>query len=816
VSLAPGAAAEYDTSMCAKRTEPRPVSVVALLGPTNTGKTHRAIDRMLSWPSGMMGLPLRLLAREVYDRVRERVGERRVALVTGEEKRVPKQADYFICTVEAMPTDRRFSFVAVDEIQLAGDRNRGHTFTDRLLHARGVHETMFLGADTIVPLMRRLVPGVHIESARRLSKLSWAGTKKIASIPARSAIVAFSAEKVYEVAERLKALHGGAAVVLGALSPRTRNAQVELFQAGEVQHMVATDAIGMGLNMDLEHVWFTDVRKYDGRGFRDLSASEVAQIAGRAGRYKTDGTFGATRELGPLSPELVEAVEEHRFPALTRLYWRNSRLDFRTPETLLRSLQRPPPAPGLVPAFGEDDQRTLEALSHNEEVAACVTDEDAVRTLWEVCRVPDYRKTHTGSHAELLAQIAIQLLESGELDDDFVGSRLRRLDRTDGDIETLMARIAWVRTWTYVAWQSRWTADPTRWQEETRRLEDRLSDALHDRLTERFVDRRVSFVLAGGSELHADVELADDVVRIGSIELGRLVGWTFVPTSEGLPRVVARAVRDRLRVIALGRARALLECDDAAIGLDEQAGIVHEGVAMADLRPGPSVLEPRVAMRRIDVLDPPERQRVLARLERWLRTRLADLFASLSREAASELSPAARGLLHVLRTGLGVATCDDVRENIDALTAADRKALARLDVRLGVHHVYVHGLLRGDALRARAQLLSVARGDRPLRLAPEDGQAAVPVDDGTEAWLRGLGFVRTGPLAVRVDLLERVAAEARKRARRRRPAPVDPLPSWLGASVDDTIGVIRGLGFGVQTPDQGTIAVRGKKRRRRA
>ncbi len=802
--------------MCAKRSDPRPASVVALLGPTNTGKTHRAIDRMLAWPSGMMGLPLRLLAREVYDRVRERVGERRVALVTGEEKRIPKEATYFVCTVEAMPTDRRFAFVAVDEIQLAGDRNRGHTFTDRLLEVRGTQETMFLGADTIAPLMKKLVPGVEIEGAKRLSRLSWAGTKKIASIPKRSAIVAFSAEKVYEVAERLKALHGGAAVVLGALSPRTRNAQVELFQAGEVQHLVATDAIGMGLNMDLEHVWFTDVRKYDGRGFRSLTASEVAQIAGRAGRYKTDGTFGTTRELGPLSPELIEAVELHRFPALNRLFWRNSRLDFRTPEALLRSLSRPPPRPGLTPSFGEDDQRTLEALMHDEEVRACVTDEDAVRTLWEVCRVPDYRKTHTGSHAELLGHIAIQLVERGELEEEFVASRLRRLDRTDGDIETLMARIAWVRTWTYVAWQARWTADPQRWQEETRKLEDQLSDALHERLTARFVDRRVSFVLSGGAELHADIVVDAGVVRVGSIELGRLVGWTFVPTSEGLPKVVARAVRDRLRVLALTRARAILESDDAEIEVDEEGALLHEGVAMADLRPGPSVLEPKVVLRRIEVLEPDERQRLLARLQRWLEAWTAELFAALARDHVQELSPAARGLVHVLRSHLGVVRCDEVRENLEQLTEPDKRALARLDVRLGRHHVYVKGLLQGPALRVRGRLVGLAHGLRPFPDPPPDGRASVPHDRATVDWLEALGFAPVGPLAVRVDLLEKVAAEARRRARRRRPDPIEPLPSWLGASVDDTLAVLRGLGFGVQTAAGGTISVRGQRRRRRA
>ncbi|MEN0061842.1 MAG: helicase-related protein [Myxococcota bacterium] len=799
--------------MSARRTDPRPASVVALLGPTNTGKTHRAIDRMLSWPSGIMGLPLRLLAREVYDRVRERIGERRVALITGEEKRVPREAVYFICTVEAMPTDRRVAFVAVDEIQLAGDRNRGHTFTDRLLNVRGTEQTMFLGADTIAPLMKKLVPKVEIESAHRLSRLSWAGTKKIASIPPRSAIVAFSAEKVYEVAERLKALHGGAAVVLGALSPRTRNAQVEMFQAGEVQHMVATDAIGMGLNMDLQHVWFTDVRKYDGRGFRALSASEVAQIAGRAGRYKTDGTFGATRALGPLDPDLIEAVEAHRFPALTRLFWRNSKLDFRTPEALLRSLSRPPPASGLLSAFGEDDQRTLEALVHRDDVRDCITEEAAVRTLWEVCRIPDYRKTHTGSHAELLERIVIQLVERGEIDEEFVGSRLRRLDRTDGDIETLMARIAWVRTWTYVAWQSRWTADPQRWQAETRRLEDSLSDALHERLTARFVDRRVSFVMAGGAELHADVRVDEGTVRIGAIELGRLVGWTFVPTSE-LPKVVARAVRGRLRVLALARHRAILEADDASITVDDEGAILHEGVAMADLRPGPSVLEPKVVVRRIEVLDPQERQRLGTRLDRWLKAWLSDLFGTL--DEVQDLSPAARGLVHMVRTGLGVVPVADVGANLDQLTPADRKGLARLDVRIGRLHVFVKRLLFGGELEARGRLLSLAEGRKPFPSPPADGRATVPLDGTFNAWLEGLGFVGVGPLAVRVDLLEKVSAEARRRTRHRRSSALDPLPSWLGTSIDETLAVLRALGFGVQLFKDGTISVRGKKRRRGA
>ena len=418
--------------------------VRAWLGPTNTGKTHRAVRAMLAHRSGMIGLPLRLLAREVYDRIVAEKGDAHVALVTGEEKRVPSDPRWYVCTVEAMPLDRRVAFLAVDEVQLAGDRNRGHVFTDRLLHARGTLETWFLGSEIIRPLLERLVPGIEIDTAPRLSTLTYAGERKLTSLPRRSAVVAFSADQVYEQAERIRAVHGGAAVVLGALSPRTRNAQVALYQSGEVGHLVATDAIGMGLNMDLDHVAFSALRKFDGRGHRDLSSAEVAQIAGRAGRYTTDGSFGATRELGPLPEDLVQAVEQHRFPSLERLYWRNSRLDYTSPDALLRSLSRPPPHPFLVPCHQEDDQLALEALLADPAVHARVTGRpEALSRLWEVCQVPDYRKDLTGAHVSLLAQIAARWIDAEPLPTDFLTERLDRLDRPDGDIDTLMARIAW-------------------------------------------------------------------------------------------------------------------------------------------------------------------------------------------------------------------------------------------------------------------------------------------------------------------------------------------------------------------------------------
>src|SRR5690349_17123379 len=425
--------------------------LVAVLGPTNTGKTHFAIERMLGHRSGMIGFPLRLLARENYDRVVRLKGARAVALITGEEKIVPPNPAYFVCTTESMPLDRPVDFLAVDEIQLCGDGERGHVFTHRLLSARGLAETMFLGADTIKPLLRHLVPEAEFVSRPRFSTLSYLGPKKVTRLPPRSAVVAFAVADVFALAEVMRRQRGGTAVVLGALSPRARNAQVGMFQAGEVDYLVATDAIGMGLNMDLDHVAFARLVKFDGRAPRRLAAPEIAQIAGRAGRHMSDGTFGTTAELGPMEPEVVEAVENHRFDPLTRLYWRNARLDYASPDALLGSLELRPPKPGLVPAREADDHLALRTLAKQAEIAELAQHRQAVRLLWEVCQIPDFRKVLSDTHARLLGQIYRHLAgPAGRLPTDWVAQQVQRLDRLDGDIDTLMTRIAHIRTWTYI------------------------------------------------------------------------------------------------------------------------------------------------------------------------------------------------------------------------------------------------------------------------------------------------------------------------------------------------------------------------------
>ena len=556
--------------------------LVAILGPTNTGKTHLAIERMLGHRSGMIGFPLRLLARENYDRVVKLRGARSVALITGEEKILPPNPSYFVCTVESMPLDRPVEFLAVDEIQLCADRERGHVFTARLLHARGLRETMFLGADTIRPLMRRLVPDAEYVSRPRFSTLSYSGHKKVTRLPPRSAVIAFAIADVFSLAELVRRQRGGTAVVMGALSPRTRNAQVGMFQAGEVDYLVATDAIGMGLNMDLNHVAFARLAKFDGRGLRRLSAAEIGQIAGRAGRHMSDGTFGTTADEGPLDPEIVSAVEAHKFEPLTRISWRNSALRFNSVGMLLNSLDEPPPAPGLIQTRDADDHRALNLLSRSAEVTALATHPGAVRLLWEVCQIPDFRKMMSDSHARFLAQCFLHLAGPAErLPSGWIAGQIAQLDRVDGDIDTLMTRIAHIRTWTYITHRADWVHGAADWQDRARGIEDRLSDALHESITQRFVDRRSAFLvrhLAGDGELLASVG-KDGEVRVEGSYVGRLDGFRFLPDAgdrEETRMLVTVANRVLRSEIAL-RGRLLATDGDDAFAIDPIGNLLWRG-----------------------------------------------------------------------------------------------------------------------------------------------------------------------------------------------------------------------------------------------
>jgi ATP-dependent RNA helicase SUPV3L1/SUV3 len=774
--------------------------LVAVLGPTNTGKTHLAIERMLGHRSGMIGFPLRLLARENYDRVVKLKGAPSVALITGEEKILPRNPSYFVCTVESMPLDRQVDFLAVDEIQLCGDPERGHVFTARLLHARGLHETMFLGADTIKPLMRRLVPEAEYVSRPRFSSLSYTGYKKVTRLPPRSAVVAFAIPDVFSLAELIRRQRGGTAIVLGALSPRARNAQVGMFQAGEVDYLVATDAIGMGLNMDLDHVAFARTGKFDGRGPRRLTAAEIAQIAGRAGRHMSNGTFGTTAEQGPLHAEIVEAIETHRFDPLTRLQWRNSRLRFASVPALLKSLEERPSVPGLVQAREADDHRALQALARNQEVAGLATHPGAVRLLWEVCQIPDFRKVMSESHTRLLAHCFLHLAGPDErLPTDWIASQIANLDHTEGDIDTLMARIAHIRTWTYITHRTDWVEDAAAWQERARAIEDRLSDALHESITQRFVDRRSALLvrhLASDGELLTAVSKSGEVLIEGAY-VGRLEGLRFVPDSvDGVEtRVLVAAASRVLRGEVAARVRLLAADSDSAFAIGPGGELSWQSGYVGRMVPGESLLTPRAEALGGDFLEGEAREKVRRRLQEFIRNEIERRLAPLFSAQALSLRGGARGLVFQLVDALGCVPAPATRSAM--LEPADRSALSRLGVRFGTESIFFEPLHRADAVRFRALLWAVRQG-QPVPRLPSARSLAKPieVDPALPAsFYAAIGLRVVEGLALRPDRLERVAAAARRLARTG-PFPARPeLAATAGVELPRLRRLLRGLGY---------------------
>ncbi len=793
-------------------------SIQAHLGPTNTGKTHRAVQRMLGRRTGMIGLPLRLLAREVYDRVVARVGAGAVALVTGEEKLVPAQPRYWVCTVESMPVSRTVEFLAVDEIQLCAHRGRGHVFTDRLLHARGTHDTWFMGSDTMVPAIEALVPTAELHRHPRLSRLRYAGATPLSDLPPRSVVVAFSVAQVYAVAERLRRRRGGAAVVLGALSPRARNAQVAMYQAGEVQYMVATDAIGMGLNMDVEHVAFADVCKFDGHARRDLTTAELAQIAGRAGRYKSDGTFGTLEDVGPLDPRVVADIEAHRFEPVQRLVWRNSALDFGTIDTLLQGLRARPRGRWFTAVDHTDDADALERLAQRDDVRALAQDAGAVELLWEVCRVPDFRKLLEDSHIRLLADVYGQLAgPRGALDPDWLGARLDRLDRTDGDIDTLTTRLAFMRTWTYITNRRGWLDAPEGWQQRAREIEDRLSDALHERLASRFVDGRTGLVAPRRAPVGAG--------EAGTVAPGRApdpdspfaaLGGLAVRPDPRVEAVVPVGPSPVQRAASEARVARLLAAPDAEISLSGDLDVRFEEGLIGRIGHGPELLRPQVGLRGLPGLDARGRRTAQARLATWLQDQVALLLAPLHRKPALSLSPAGRGVVYLLEAGLGMVSVADARVPLRDLAPSDHRPLARLGIRRGAREVYATDLLKPDAVRWRAVLWQ-AYHNAAAAPVPAGGAASVRMQPGLpQGYYRAIGYVPAGAHALRVDQLERALAFLRKKAAAGPFPPPEELLSWLGLPRADLVPTIVALGGELLPDGRFAGAPRGRRREPRA
>ncbi|HAQ36740.1 MAG: ATP-dependent DNA helicase [Maricaulis sp.] len=783
--------------------------LTAVLGPTNTGKTHLAVERMLARSSGMIGLPLRLLAREIYDRVVKVKGRNAAALITGEEKIAPPSARYFICTVESMPLDMRVAFVAVDEVQLAADPDRGHVFTDRMLNLRGTEETMLLGASTVEGLIRRLVPDADILQRERFSTLRYAGPTKITKLPRRSAIVAFSAESVYAIAELLRRQRGGAAVVLGALSPRTRNAQVALYQSGEVDYLVATDAIGMGLNMDVDHVAFAEINKFDGHRRRALTPAELGQIAGRAGRFRDDGTFGETADVRPLEGEVVEALENHEFARLDKLQWRNNDLDLRSLDTLYKSLRRRSPDPALERVRGAEDERVLEVLASDEAVRRYAATPHGVSMVWDACRIPDFRKITIDAHARLVRQILDHLMSpNGRIPSDYMAGHLDRLDRIDGDVALLSQRLAHVRTWAYVSHRGDWTEDAHLWRDRAREVEDRLSDALHECLTQRFVDRRTSALIRG---LREDRELLAGVTSDGRVsveghDVGHLEGLRFVPDISGAAleaRALRQAAERALRPEVNRRLGRLTKAETETLTIAADGRIQQDEQDVAVLAAGDSLMKPGVTLTGGELGAQEARERAIKRIDAFVQgeitTRLAPLLALRAAAADGKLTGMARGIAHRLEEAGGCIARRDVLTEIRALSPVERRQLRSLGVRLGEHVIFLPALTKPAAAGLASLLRATMRGDGQPPFRPAPGLVTVPAEEGREAGdYAATGFHRCGPLAVRVDMLERLADLIRDgRTLDDGPgfAMTADMTSILGCSVADLRGVLNALGY---------------------
>ena len=790
--------------------------VTAVLGPTNTGKTHYAISRMLGHRTGVIGLPLRLLAREVYDRIVAQRGPSVVALVTGEERIVPDRTQYWVCTVEAMPLDIGADFVAIDEIQLCADPDRGHVFTDRLLRARGLHETLFLGAESMRPVIAGLVRGVQFLKRERFSELTYTGSKKISRMPPRSAIVGFSVENVYAIAELIRRQKGGCAVVMGALSPRTRNAQVELYQNGDVDYLVATDAIGMGLNLDIKHIAFSATAKFDGRRMRGLFPQELAQIAGRAGRHTENGTFGVTGEARPFDEEVVEAIEEHRFAPVRKLQWRNSDLEFGSAERLIRSLEAPTSDDWLTRARDADDVLALKALSAMPDVHDKLTGPKRVQLLWDVCRIPDFRGASEADHFGLLARIFEFLvgrgLGGGRVPTDWIAKAVARIDRTDGDIDAISKRLAYIRTWTYVAQRKGWVDDESHWRDETRAVEDRLSDALHARLTQRFVDRRTSVLLRRLNQketLVAEVNDKGEVTIEGEF-VGKLEGFRFRQDATGstdeaktLRQAAVQALRPEFHL----RADRFYNAPDTEMDFTEQGGLMWGTTAVGKLVKGAEALRPGVEAFVDDEAGEEAAEKVRRRLQHFIDRKVAALFEPLAAMSRDEgLQGIARGFAFRLVEGMGVLPREGVANDVKELDQDSRGALRKHGVRFGQFTIFLPALLKPAPTRLRLVLWSLWNGLDEFPESPPPGLVTIPnVADVPKQHYTLAGYHPAGARAIRIDMLERLADLLRQKDSRAGFEATPDMLSITGMTLDQFSDLMGGLGYKAEKAERAKV-----------
>ena len=738
--------------------------ITAVLGPTNTGKTHLAIETMLSFESGMIGFPLRLLAREVYDKVIKKISLDKVALITGEEKIIPSNAKYFLCTVESMPIDKHLEFVGVDEIQMCSDHERGHIFTDRLLNMRGEKLTMLMGSSTIKNIISKLDGDIEFINRERLSKLTYAGHKKISRIDRKTAIIAFSAEEVYAIAELIRRQKGGAAIVMGSLSPKTRNAQVELYQSGDVDFLVATDAIGMGINMDLDFVYFSNVKKFDGKKLRRLNLSEIGQIAGRAGRYLNDGSFGITGDCKEISPEEVELLENHKFEEIRTLFWRNSNLNFNNPISLIKSLEEKPQVEWLRKIHECEDEKALKYFLKDQKILDRGFDKKTLMLLWECCQIPDFVKKTYGNHFEVIGNVFKFLTsKKGLISEDYLRLQLMKLDKLDGNVDSLSNRIANVRTWSYVSNKNNWVENQSYWIEKTKHLEDRLSDRLHEELTKTFIDKRAS-VLARG--LKQDMEFKTEILQNNDVKIddqfiGKIKGLKLeLDLKKGALETdiksLKKAARQTIGPELEKRVQSII--DTGLISLNEDFKIYWNDFPIAKLTTGNDYLNPNFDLIVDDIIEQNTKQKLNDYVNKWIHSKINNVLKSLiDLKNIKENNSSIKALAYQLYENNGVLKRDQVSEYLKNLEQNERKILRDLGVKFGRYHVFLYQLIKPEAVSLRTLLWKNFYQKFHNLKPPTFGLNFL--DDKeikNKNFMLLCGFERFDNFFVRIDILERL------------------------------------------------------------
>ena len=785
--------------------------LTAVLGPTNTGKTHLAIETMLSFESGIIGFPLRLLAREVYEKVIKKTSLDKVALITGEEKIIPSNAKYFLCTVESMPIDKQVEFVGVDEIQMCADHERGHIFTDRLLNMRGEKLTMLMGSNTIKNIISKLDDDIEFINRERLSKLTYVGHKKISRINRKTAIIAFSAEEVYAIAELIRRQKGGAAIVMGSLSPKTRNAQVELYQSGDVDFLVATDAIGMGINMDLDFVYFSNLKKFDGRKLRKLNLSEIGQIAGRAGRYLNNGSFGITGDCKEIGAEEVDLIENHKFEEIRTLFWRNSNLNFNNSSSLIKSLEQKPYQDWLRKIHECEDEKALKFFLKDKNLENVDMNDKTLSLLWECCQIPDFVKKTYGNHYEVIGNVFKFLnSEKGKIPEDYMRIQLMKLDKLEGNVDSLSNRIANVRTWSYVSNKNNWVENQDYWIEKTKNLEDKLSDRLHEELTKTFIDKRAS-VLARG--LKQDMEfkteiLQNDDVKIDGHYIGKINGLKLeLDLKQGALETDIKSLKKAARQSVSPELEKRIDniIETKILELKDDTKIYWDKFSIAKINKGKDYLSPSIELAVDEMLEQKQRQKLNDFLIKWLNEKInSELKSLIDLKNINQNNSSIKALAYQLYENNGVLKRDQVSDYLSKLGQEERKILREIGVKFGRYHIYLFKLIKPEAVKLRTLLWKTFHQKYFKLKPPTFGLNFIEEKEkNNRNFMLLCGFEKFDNLFVRIDILERLFMQIiNTNTEQNKEIKVVPeMLNLLGCSKDNFVNLLKKMNYSINEKD---------------